>query len=130
MQEPFFGALDGHRPQIAESAFVAPATVVVGRVRIGALSSVWYRGVLRGDDEEIVIGEDTNVQDFSMRVSARWRITERFRARGTKTQVLMPTLKPTRATPGGTRRTTRFSLHDEMGLFIGFCGRSGTRRTL
>jgi len=66
---------------------VVPATVVVGRVRIGALSSVWYGGVLRGNDEEIVIGEDTNVQDFSMRVSARSRITERFRARGTKTQV-------------------------------------------
>ncbi len=66
MQEPFFGALDGHRPQIAESAFVAPATVVVGRVRIGACSSVWYGSVLRGDDEEIVIGEDTNVQDLSM----------------------------------------------------------------
>jgi carbonic anhydrase/acetyltransferase-like protein (isoleucine patch superfamily) len=62
MQEQFFGALDGHRPQIAESAFVAPATVVVGRVRIGARSSVWYGGVLRGDGE-IVIGEDTKVQD-------------------------------------------------------------------
>ena len=49
-----FGALDGHRPQIAESAFVAPATVVVGRVRISACSSVRYGSVLRGDDEEIV----------------------------------------------------------------------------
>jgi len=36
---------------------VVPATVVVGRVRIGALSSVWYGGVLRGNDEELVIGE-------------------------------------------------------------------------
>jgi serine acetyltransferase len=53
MQEPFFGALDGHRPQIAENAFIAPATVVVGKVRIGARSSVWYGSVLRGDDEEI-----------------------------------------------------------------------------
>lgn len=66
MQEPFFGALDGHRPQVAESAFVAPAAVVVGRVRVGARSSVWYGSVLRGDDEEIVIGEDSNVQDLSM----------------------------------------------------------------
>ena len=128
MQELFFGVLDGHRPQIAESAFVAPATVVVGRVRIGALSSVWYGGVLRGDDEEIVIGEDTNVQDFSMHVSARSRITERFRARGTKTQVLMPTLMPTRATPDDTRRTYRSSRDDEFGLFRGFCGRGNTER--
>lgn len=66
MQEPFFGALDGHRPGISPDAFIAPATVVVGRVRIGARSSVWYGSVLRGDDEEILIGEDTNIQDLSL----------------------------------------------------------------
>ena len=66
MQEPFFGTIDSHRPQIAEDAFIAPATVVVGRVRIGARSSVWYGSVLRGDDEEIVVGEDSNVQDLSV----------------------------------------------------------------
>ena len=66
MQEPFFGAIDSHRPQIAEDAFIAPATVVVGRVRIGARSSVGYGSVLRGDDEEIVVGEDSNVQDLSV----------------------------------------------------------------
>jgi carbonic anhydrase/acetyltransferase-like protein (isoleucine patch superfamily) len=66
LQEPFFGAIDSHRPQIAEDAFIAPATVVVGRVRIGARSSVWYGSVLRGDDEEIVVGEDSNVQDLSV----------------------------------------------------------------
>ena len=65
MQEPFFGAIESRRPQIAEGAFIAPATVVVGRVRIGARSSVWYGSVLRGD-EEIVIGEDSNVQDLSV----------------------------------------------------------------
>jgi carbonic anhydrase/acetyltransferase-like protein (isoleucine patch superfamily) len=65
LQEPFFGVLDGHRPRIAESAFVAPATVVFGRLRIGARSSVRYGSVLRGDEEN-VIGEDTNVQDLSM----------------------------------------------------------------
>ncbi len=66
MQEPFFGALDGHRPRIAADAFVAPAAVVVGRVGIGARSSVWYGSVLRGDDEEISVGEDTNIQDLSL----------------------------------------------------------------
>jgi carbonic anhydrase/acetyltransferase-like protein (isoleucine patch superfamily) len=66
LQEPFFGALDGHRPQLAGTAFVAPGAVVVGRVRIGARSSVWYGSVLRGDDEEIVVGEETNIQDISM----------------------------------------------------------------
>jgi carbonic anhydrase/acetyltransferase-like protein (isoleucine patch superfamily) len=51
---------------MAEDAFVAPGAVVVGRVRIGARSSVWYGSVLRGDDEEILVGEDTNVQDLSL----------------------------------------------------------------
>lgn len=66
MQEPFFGALDGHRPQIAGDAFVAPGAAVVGRVRVGARSSVWYGSVLRSDNEEIVIGEDCSVQDLSV----------------------------------------------------------------
>ena len=66
MQEPFFGALDGHKPGVAESAFVAANAVVVGRVRIGERSSVWYGSVLRGDDEEISVGEDSNIQDLSM----------------------------------------------------------------
>lgn len=65
-EEPFFGAIDSRRPQIAEDAFIAPAAVVVGRVRIGARSSVWYGSVLRADDEEIIIGEDSNVQDLSV----------------------------------------------------------------
>lgn len=66
MQEPFFGALEGVRPRVAPDAFVAPAAVVVGRVSIGARSSVWYGSVLRGDDEYIAIGEDSNVQDLSL----------------------------------------------------------------
>ncbi|MBA3389886.1 MAG: gamma carbonic anhydrase family protein, partial [Rubrobacter sp.] len=66
MRDPIFGALGGHRPEISADAFIASAAVVVGRVRIGARSSVWYGSVLRGDDEEIIVGEDTNVQDLSM----------------------------------------------------------------
>ncbi|TCJ19867.1 gamma carbonic anhydrase family protein [Rubrobacter taiwanensis] len=66
MRESIFGILGGHRPRIAPDAFVAPTAVVVGRVRIGARSSLWYGTVLRGDDEEIVVGEDSNVQDLSL----------------------------------------------------------------
>lgn len=66
MQEPFFGALEGRRPQIAGDAFVAPTAVVVGKVMVGARSSIWYGSVLRGDDEEITVGQDSNVQDLSL----------------------------------------------------------------
>lgn len=51
------------KPSLGEGAFVAPGAVVVGDVRLGPLSSVWYRCVLRGDINYIQVGEGTNVQD-------------------------------------------------------------------
>ncbi len=48
---------------IASDAFIAPNSTLLGTVTVGARSSVWYNCVLRGDIAEIVIGEDTNVQD-------------------------------------------------------------------
>lgn len=50
-------------PDIAPNAWVAPGAEVMGDVRLGALSSVWYQCVLRADIQRIVIGEGTNVQD-------------------------------------------------------------------
>jgi carbonic anhydrase/acetyltransferase-like protein (isoleucine patch superfamily) len=53
-----------HHPElIDESVFIAPGAVVLGDVRIGAQSSVWYNAVLRGDTDTIRIGPRTNVQD-------------------------------------------------------------------
>lgn len=51
------------RPEIHESVFVAPTATVVGNVRIGAGSSVFFGAVLRSELDEIVIGERTNIQD-------------------------------------------------------------------
>lgn len=64
--EPFFGKIDGYVPNIAADAFIAPTATVVGQVKVGAKSSVWYGCVLRADDEEVVIGEECNVQDLTM----------------------------------------------------------------
>ena len=50
-------------PQVAESAWVAPGAYVIGDVRLGEASSVWYGAVVRGDTEPIRIGARTNVQD-------------------------------------------------------------------
>ena len=50
-------------PKIDEEAFVAPTAVVVGAVTLGARSSIWYGAIARADEEVIVIGPDTNVQD-------------------------------------------------------------------
>jgi carbonic anhydrase/acetyltransferase-like protein (isoleucine patch superfamily) len=53
----------GANPRIEEAAFVASTATIVGDVRLGRDSSVFYGAVLRGDIETIRIGEGTNVQD-------------------------------------------------------------------
>lgn len=50
-------------PEVAGSAWVAPGAYVVGDVRLGEESSVWYGAVLRGDTEPIRVGARTNIQD-------------------------------------------------------------------
>jgi carbonic anhydrase/acetyltransferase-like protein (isoleucine patch superfamily) len=53
----------GRTPDLSPAAFVAADAIVIGDVTLGALSSVWYGCVLRGDINSIVIGEGSNVQD-------------------------------------------------------------------
>ena len=50
-------------PKISDSAFVAASADLIGRVSLGAESSIWYNTTLRGDINEIVIGPRSNVQD-------------------------------------------------------------------
>lgn len=54
---------DGKRPFLEEEVFVAPGAKVIGDVRIGARSGIWYGCVLRGDVNEIRIGQQVNIQD-------------------------------------------------------------------
>ena len=54
------------KPIIDPSAWVAPGAAVFGRVRLKARASVWYSCVLRGDEEYIEVGEDSNIQDGSV----------------------------------------------------------------
>lgn len=56
-------ALDGQTPDIHPDAWIAPGAHVMGKVRIGAGASVWFGAVLRGDNEWITVGEDTNIQE-------------------------------------------------------------------
>jgi len=58
--------LDPSRTFIHPDAFVARGAVVVGDVRIGALASVWFHVVVRGDSSYIRIGERANIQDGSV----------------------------------------------------------------
>ncbi len=59
-------ALDGVTPEIATGCFVAPDAVVIGKVRLLKGASIWFGAVLRGDNEWITVGQDSNVQDHSI----------------------------------------------------------------
>ncbi len=63
VRSPLVAAIEGREPEIAGDVWIAPSAVVVGHVVIGPGSSVWYGSVLRGDDDDIVLGTDCNVQD-------------------------------------------------------------------
>ena len=58
--------LDNRTPQIDPAAWVADNATVIGTVRLAAGSSVWFGCVLRGDNDDISVGEDSNVQDGSV----------------------------------------------------------------
>jgi carbonic anhydrase/acetyltransferase-like protein (isoleucine patch superfamily) len=50
-------------PEIDPSAFVADTATVLGKVTLAPNSSVWFGATLRGDNERITIGENSNVQE-------------------------------------------------------------------
>ncbi len=56
----------GKKPEIAASAYIDPAAIVIGDVAIGEVSSVWPGVVIRGDVNRIRIGARTNIQDGSV----------------------------------------------------------------
>ena len=53
-------------PEIDPTAWVADGAIIIGRVRLKARSSIWFGCVLRGDQQWIEVGEETNVQDGSI----------------------------------------------------------------
>ena len=57
--------LDGQAPEFPASGnyFIADTATVIGKVRLHDSASVWFGAVLRGDNEWIEIGENSNVQD-------------------------------------------------------------------
>ena len=59
-------ALDDMTPEIAEDCWVAPDAVLIGRVRLKRHASIWWGAVLRGDNDWITIGPNSNVQDHSI----------------------------------------------------------------
>lgn len=57
-------------------SWIAPTAAVIGKVRLDAGASVWFSAVLRGDNELIHIGENSNVQDGTvMHTDMGWPLT-------------------------------------------------------
>src|SRR5206468_11665094 len=65
-RQPDIRPYRGKRPQIAASAYIDPAAVIIGDVVIGEDSSVWPCSVVLGDVHYIRIGARTNIQDGSV----------------------------------------------------------------
>jgi carbonic anhydrase/acetyltransferase-like protein (isoleucine patch superfamily) len=55
--------LGDFHPTVAAGAYVAPTAAVIGKAILAENSSVWFGAVLRGDNETIRIGVNSNVQD-------------------------------------------------------------------
>lgn len=56
-------AFGGHQPEIDVSAYVTDSASVIGKVVLKKNSSIWFGATLRGDNEPIVIGVGSNVQE-------------------------------------------------------------------
>ena len=53
-------------PQIGDNAWIAPNATVIGDVRLGKNASIWWGATLRGDNDPITIGDNSNIQDGSV----------------------------------------------------------------
>lgn len=56
-------SLNGKAPIIPEDCFVAENATIVGDVSFGSECSVWFNAVIRGDVNQITIGNKVNIQD-------------------------------------------------------------------
>jgi len=58
--------LGENSPLVAPSAYIAPNATVVGKVILAENATVWFGATLRGDNETISIGANSNVQDSAV----------------------------------------------------------------
>ncbi|NJO56775.1 MAG: gamma carbonic anhydrase family protein, partial [Rhodospirillales bacterium] len=60
-------SLDGIQVETdGEDYWIAPTAAVIGKVKLEKNASVWWGAVLRGDNELITVGRNSNVQDGSV----------------------------------------------------------------
>lgn len=59
-------ALPGKQPSLARGVWLAPNATIIGDVQLAENASVWWNAVLRGDNDPIRIGANSNIQDGSV----------------------------------------------------------------
>ncbi len=55
--------LGEHTPQMQDGVWIAETATVIGDVHLGRNANIWFGAILRGDNDPITIGDNTNVQD-------------------------------------------------------------------
>jgi len=57
--------IDGRRPSLPDdgSAWIAPSADLIGDVRLGRETSIWFGAAIRADNTPILIGDRTNIQE-------------------------------------------------------------------
>lgn len=67
---------DGNRPDVAPDAYLAPTASLIGDVKVGSKSGIWFGCVLRGDVGRLTVGARTSIQDNTiMHASDGWTTT-------------------------------------------------------
>lgn len=58
--------LSGKQPEVHGTAYIAPGAHLIGQVILEQETSVWFNAVIRGDNEPVRIGAQSNIQDGSV----------------------------------------------------------------
>ena len=61
-----FYDLENKKVNNSEESWVAPNAIIIGDVTLEKNSSIWFSTTLRGDIENIHVGEGSNIQDGSV----------------------------------------------------------------
>lgn len=64
-------AFNGKKPLIHSSCYIASTAILIGDVTLGENSSVWPCAVIRGDVNQVIVGERTSIQDSCIIHSTR-----------------------------------------------------------
>ena len=58
--------LNGKKPECHGDHWIAESADVIGNVVLGDQVSIWFNAVLRGDNDPITVGRESNIQDGSV----------------------------------------------------------------